>query len=200
MATTRDDRRFPSVAFTRVALLVLVPLGLLFGIRDIAWAVTLKTWSAGETLTADDLNANFTAINAQLTANPPCRAGFWSLGDGRLCMQTTLQAAAFMYGTNGAIRTCEKVGPGARVCTFSDFRQACGAGMNPYGDVSAGWYGDHAVITSTSNIAAMGDWDDEFGGWNFPNCTDAGAGANEGNNDGPAAQASSIAKQYRCCY
>jgi hypothetical protein len=178
----------------KISDLVVVSLAAVACVQAVSWAVSLKSWTTNETLTAADLNGNFSAINAQLNAQPLCRAGFWSLGDGRLCMQSTLQPAAYMYdnGTTGAIHVCQSMGPGARVCTFTDFRQACGAGQNPYGGVATGWYGDHAVITSTSSIAAMGDWDDEFGGWNFADCTE--------NNDAPAAQATSVSKQFRCCY
>jgi hypothetical protein len=194
MTRNDQDRAFPSVSLTRIGLIVLVPVTLLLGVHTFAWAVTLKTWTAGETLTAADLNQNFANINTQLTAQPPCRAGFWSLGDGRLCMQMAMQPAAGMYdnGPTGAIHVCQGIGPGSRVCTFTDFRQACGAGLNPYAGITTGWYGDHAVITSTTAIGSMGDWDDEFGGWNFGDCTE--------NNDAPAAQATSIAKQFRCCY
>ena len=145
MTRNVSDRSFPSVSLTRIALIVLVPVTLLLGVQAMAWAVTLKTWTNGETLTAADLNQNFSNINAQLVAQPPCRAGFWSLGDGRLCMQMTMQTAASMYdnGPTGAIHVCQAVGPGSRVCTFTDFRQACGAGLNPYAGVTTGWYGDH---------------------------------------------------------
>jgi hypothetical protein len=189
------DSSTPSISLTRIGLLVLVPLAVVLGVRAVAWAVNLKTWSSGDTLTAADLNGNFAAINNQLVAQPPCRAGFWSLGDGRLCMQSTLQPAAYMYDnvSTGAIHVCQGVGPGAHVCTFTEFREACGAGMNPYGGVATGWYGDHSVITSTTVLANMGDWDDEYGGWNAADCT-------SDNNDAPAAQATSVSKQFRCCY
>lgn len=194
MTDNHEDRRFPSVAITRLALLVAVPLAVVLGIKAVAWAVNLKTWTGGETLTAADLNANFAAVNAQLVAQPPCRTGFWSLADGRICMKDTLQAAGTVYGATGAIKTCESIG--SHVCTFTEFRQACANSYNPYG-VTTGWYGDHGVVTSTSNLAAMGNWDDEFGTWNAIDCTTTG------NNDGPAIDVvadTATTHQYRCCY
>jgi hypothetical protein len=57
------DDGVPSRRTTRLGLLIGVPLALLVGARAISWAaVTLKTWNSGDTLTAADLNANFTAI------------------------------------------------------------------------------------------------------------------------------------------
>jgi hypothetical protein len=63
----QGDRKFPSVSLTRSAMLVGVPIAVLIGAHAISGAaVNLKAWSAGETLTADDLNANFTAVAAAL--------------------------------------------------------------------------------------------------------------------------------------
>lgn len=53
---------WPSVSFVRLGLLICVPLALLIGVRAISWAVNLKTFNSGETLTAADLNANFDEI------------------------------------------------------------------------------------------------------------------------------------------
>ena len=65
----KEDRRTPSVAMTRVGLLVGVPLAVVLGIQAIAWAtVALKTWNSGETLTASDLNANFDSIKNELAS------------------------------------------------------------------------------------------------------------------------------------
>src|SRR5262249_53562952 len=63
------DQRIPSVAATRIGLLIGVPIAVVFGIHAVSWAaVTLKTWNSGDTLTAADLNANFGSVNAQLDA------------------------------------------------------------------------------------------------------------------------------------
>jgi hypothetical protein len=53
---------------TRFALLVMVPLAVVGGVRAVTWgAATLKTWADGDTLTAADLNGNFAALAAQQT-------------------------------------------------------------------------------------------------------------------------------------
>jgi hypothetical protein len=55
------------VSFTRIALICLVPLAIVVGLRASALAaVSLKMWQAGDTLTSTDLNANFSAINAAM--------------------------------------------------------------------------------------------------------------------------------------
>lgn len=51
----------PSQRATRIGLLIVVPIALLIGARAVSWAVP-KVWSSGETLTADDLNRNFRAL------------------------------------------------------------------------------------------------------------------------------------------
>jgi len=51
----------PSPRATRIGLLVVVPVALLLGARAVSWAVP-KVWSSGETLTAEDLNRNFRAL------------------------------------------------------------------------------------------------------------------------------------------
>lgn len=59
--------RWPSVSLTRIALIILTPLAVVTGMRIVAWAATpVKTWSAGETLTAADLNTNFNGLAAQM--------------------------------------------------------------------------------------------------------------------------------------
>ena len=52
---------------TRIGLLVAIPLAVVFGIQAIAWAVP-KVWTHGETLTADDLNHNFKAVDDAVAA------------------------------------------------------------------------------------------------------------------------------------
>lgn len=63
------DRQIPSFSTTRIGLLLGVPLALIVGVHAASWAAaTLKSWNAGDTLTAADLNANFTALNDEVTA------------------------------------------------------------------------------------------------------------------------------------
>jgi len=75
------DKRVPSIAFTRIALIVIVPIAIVAGIRAVAWAINLKTWSAGETLTSADLNANFDAIKTEINV-PAWTAVAFSTGWG----------------------------------------------------------------------------------------------------------------------
>lgn len=51
----------------RLALIAIVPAVLVFGERAVLWAqATIKTWQAGETLTAEDLNQNFEELRDAL--------------------------------------------------------------------------------------------------------------------------------------
>lgn len=68
----------PSPRSTRIALLVMIPLAVVFGVQAISWAVP-KVWSRGDTLTAGDLNQNFKSLDDQVTAlsapNPWVKCG-----------------------------------------------------------------------------------------------------------------------------
>ena len=67
MTIDSPDRRIPSIATTRLALIALVPLAVMFALSSSTWAaVNLKTWASGDTLTAADLNANFDALAAAM--------------------------------------------------------------------------------------------------------------------------------------
>src|SRR4051812_16942722 len=67
MRNTDERDNVLSPRATRIGLLVLVPLALVFGVQAIAWAVP-KTWSHGDALTADDLNRNFKALDDAVAA------------------------------------------------------------------------------------------------------------------------------------
>jgi hypothetical protein len=71
--------RVPSVAFTRIWMMITIPLAVVFGVEAISHALTLKTWSSGDTLTAAELNANFQAIENEL-APPPWTAATLATG------------------------------------------------------------------------------------------------------------------------
>jgi len=65
--SSKDDVRSYRRA-TRLALLVIIPLALVGGVRAVTWAAaTLKVWANGDVLTAADLNANFAALAAEQT-------------------------------------------------------------------------------------------------------------------------------------
>jgi len=69
MESKDRDRRIPSVSATRLALIIGVPLAVVFAHHASAWAtVAIKTWIAGDTLTATDLNASFTSIKNALAS------------------------------------------------------------------------------------------------------------------------------------
>jgi len=66
--TSTQERARKRIWAQRLALFVGVPLAVLGGVRAVSWAaLTLKSWTTGETLTAADLNGNFAAIAAALT-------------------------------------------------------------------------------------------------------------------------------------
>ena len=48
-------------------LLVTMPLAVVLGAQTVSWALSLKSWTPGETLTAADLNGNFAKIDAELS-------------------------------------------------------------------------------------------------------------------------------------
>jgi hypothetical protein len=67
MRQTNERDSILSPRATRIGLLILVPLTLVFGVQAISWAVP-RTWSHGDVLTADDLNRNFKALDDAVTA------------------------------------------------------------------------------------------------------------------------------------
>lgn len=143
-----------------------------------------------------------------------CRAGFWTAGDGRVCMEATLRTSNSIHGMGGAgpsaVAVCKTVGPGSRVCTYNDFMQACAArtlgGPNaptsdPFGGSALGVFGDHSAISTAQGTSTdynpsgvgAGQVDDVFLTWNAGSCGD--------NVDGPARHdAASSNFNYRCCY
>jgi hypothetical protein len=60
--------RIPSRRFTRIGLMIGVPLAIIGGAQAAGFAAAaIKTWVDGETLTAADLNANFAALQTAIT-------------------------------------------------------------------------------------------------------------------------------------
>jgi hypothetical protein len=60
----RNPKRFPSVSATRLGLIVGIPLAIVAGVPALSLAAQpLKMWASGDTLTAADLNANFTSLH-----------------------------------------------------------------------------------------------------------------------------------------
>lgn len=114
-----------------------------------------------------------------------CPSGWWRVNDGKLCVEMAIQPAT---DAHSAIKECRD-SHGARVCTHNDLQLACGYGINPYAGSATGWYGDHA----RSETVTSPNTDDEYLTWNRAVC-DA-----NGNNDGPALQATELEHAYRCC-
>lgn len=84
--------RMPSRRFTRIGLLVGVPLAIVGSVQAVGWAsAQWKTWVDGETLTAADLNANFAALQSAITGIFSTMPGGSAQTAGASC--TALRAA-----------------------------------------------------------------------------------------------------------
>ena len=86
-----DQERFPSQRLTRLGVLVGAPIAFVLAAKSVAWAVALKSWNSGDTLTAADLNANFEAANAELVRIAPFTAQDTQLGSSQ-----TISATSFV--------------------------------------------------------------------------------------------------------
>jgi hypothetical protein len=65
----RTKRAWFPGRLSRGALIVLIPLALVVGVRSIGWtAAQLRAWNDGDVLKADDINGNFTALSTQISA------------------------------------------------------------------------------------------------------------------------------------
>ena len=125
----------------------------------------------------DEMSPREKIASVPYAMSASCRPGFWSVGDGRLCMESALRGPNNMHE---AIGICRGVGPGSRVCGHNDFQQACGAGYDPYSGQGLGWYGDH------------GGGDNIYMTWNRSYCSN--------DNDGPPYGQGDLSTYYRCCY
>ena len=88
-----------------------------------------------------------------------CPDGWNSAAGGRLCQDPTPRGPSDMWT---AIGDCKQLQ--ARVCTYMDIQQICGAGVDPFAGFggsapSTGWFGDHVS-------------DDTYLRWNDPTCAD----------------------------
>lgn len=121
----------------------------------------------------------------------PCAAGFWSVNGGRLCVQSTMNSAAFHYT---AIPYCQNTFDApAHICSNSEMMTACGAGylvfseyasnvltsVDALGDAGSGWFSDRGAN------------DDYFVTWNRGYCT--------ANHDAAQLRQDNLLR-YRCCY
>lgn len=136
-----------------------------------------------------NLRGNVTAggnLTVNGTLNQGCRSGFWPVADGRLCMSDTLYGPDNMHDGSaagpGAIADCRTriAGLSMRVCTFTDFQQACGEGFAAAnGQVT--WFGGLAGDDAFMYVEAS-----------YADCRD-------NMSTGPASAFNGIAS-YRCCY
>jgi hypothetical protein len=127
-------------------------------------------------------------LNVNGTMNQQCASGFTAINGGRLCISSSVRgplpfygagtAGAWGYCTGGSISNIR-----AHICTYEETSMACGAGLNPYGGQSAGWYGDETA-------------DDSFEIWNVASCV------TNGNNNASAVNVISdtSSKYFNCCY
>lgn len=131
-----------------------------------------------------------------------CRAGFWGLSDGRICMEDTLRSETSVLV---AVEMCRTRGPGSRLCTYTDFQQACGAQAqgiipsNPFGGQVYGVYGDHTSLSAAHPKVVDGSYpaghtDDVYLTWNNATCSSNADG------NGRAILHDTTTFHYRCCY
>ena len=65
----RTKRAWVPGRLSRGALIVLIPLAVIAGVRSVGWtAAQLKEWNDGDVLKADDINGNFMALSTQIAA------------------------------------------------------------------------------------------------------------------------------------
>eukprot|EP00050_Salpingoeca_kvevrii_P000415 m.147801 g.147801 ORF g.147801 m.147801 type:complete len:237 (-) comp10108_c0_seq2:2763-3473(-) len=140
--------------------------------------------------TQEKLATTTAALNATLietqeklanttAARISCPTGWESSHQGRICLSPAQDASLTAFQ---AVAFC-RLQFGARVCTYSDFQQLCGAGIeNPFGSAQYGWFGDHGTAH---------DWDAEFGVWNRNECV--------ADNDDPARHSYDHNLAFRCC-
>src|SRR5262245_33649676 len=68
LTRSSKDRPLSSRTILRIALFVGVPLAIVGGVRAVSWAAgQLKVWANGDTLTADDLNGSFAALQSAVS-------------------------------------------------------------------------------------------------------------------------------------
>jgi hypothetical protein len=112
-----------------------VPVTLLLGGGAIAYASTLVTWSKGQTLTASDLNGNFSSLQSEIAAL-------------QTSVSTLQSSSGFHLSTN-----CSYV-----TNTSGNNYSACSCAANEIA-ISGGGYIEGSVWMQASNSAGGAEWD-----------------------------------------
>jgi hypothetical protein len=119
----------------RVALWIGVPLAVVGGVRAATWAAgALKTWNTGDTLTAADLNANFTALAAGQAPDQVVASFNTAVTAGAAVKLGAISAAATQYDLRWMIQHAAAAG-------------AC-ASASPVGDSGSG----HVVVPKPAGV------------------------------------------------
>jgi hypothetical protein len=130
----------------RLALRAGVALAILFGGGAVAWAAGLVTWSSGQTLTASDLNNNFSYVQAHpilMVAD----GGSYSLS-AIFCGQTLPNNTGDLGGYASASQVCQtKCGPAAHMCTTEEMVRSAQLGISV---PNAGWYASGVQLTGSA--------------------------------------------------
>jgi hypothetical protein len=162
------DFQLPAVLKLRL-LRVGIPIILLAGAGAVAYASVSKTWNAGETLTANDLNGNFAAFDQRITALETklveTRNGKkWSLG-ATYCGTSVTTNGQITGGYAGAKMLCEGVStgcnssPSAHMCTAEDLVHSAQVGLAaPQGWYSSGVFWEITTINPAVLVADCSGW------------------------------------------
>jgi len=160
----KHDNRFPSPSVARLALLVTVPLAVVFGVKAIAWAdVALKQWVSGDTLMATDLNANFAAISEALAKID----GIVVDEQGNVAIGTTTPTERLTVSGNAVVSGTLKVGVVIRSPTCTNVQNlaedcSCPAGTSVVNGGAFADYGDRLresrpISLTTWRVSCWGD-------------------------------------------
>jgi hypothetical protein len=199
--TDSNREKWPSVSFTRLGLLVGTPLVLLLGAGSLSWALDLKQWSVGDTMTATDLNSNFASVNTELARALMCPAGMVRVIDasaGSFCIDQQARPDDSSYNAQANCVTTT-----GRMCSVSEYVAGYASGQlngatddqgewGSFVGMYAGTWGDGASCTGPTM------WSYDFSMAGTPtrlNCVDADRTA--ANID--CATTGTSCAQYRCC-
>lgn len=138
---TTNDEKFPTPRQTRIGLLVLMPLALLFGQRALVWAdVTLPTptFTDGQPLTAAQLNGNFDALKDAIN-KPTISIGGKLFSTHAVYKTSTANTKGKFTATGGLVsyeaakQLCEDAAksPSAHMCSAEEIQRSRQLGKTP---------------------------------------------------------------------